>query len=1126
MTHPIFYDDSGRRAYWVRAAGVATLLLVLLVAGLLAHMVTSARAQLPLRLTEDAARLHASAAQPQRTAVGPWLPAGPSPAHSPAITRPLPVVGFYMPWDAPSRQSLSAHVDRLDWLVPGLATVTGADHRFVYESDPHLHRVLKGAHAAPVVLPMVQNAREDGGWDSAGIAALLASPTARARFADRLTAMIDAEGGRGVMLDLESLPARAHGDYRHFLRELRARFAPRGWMVTIAAPVADPEWDLRAYAAVVDRVILMAYDEHWMGGEPGPIASQPWFARVVAQAVAQAGPGKAIVALGNYAYDWSAGTTVPLSVSDAWALARRAGARPTFDQASGNWHFAYRAAGRDHHVWLLDSVTAHNQLEAVAKTDAAAVALWRLGSEDPQFWAVQAGTAPSAADAMPAIQGVQVHGNGEVLRLDAVAATGRRGGTPDASGLVRAARIERLPGGDVVQRTGAHRRLIALTFDDGPDIAWTPQILDVLKREKAPATFFVTGTNALGQGDLLRRIVREGSELGNHSTSHADLSTRSPNAIRLELNATERLVQAYTGRAMRLFRPPFLGDADPDRSDELHATRVAATMGYVTVGLNVDPLDWQLASAAQIVQRTIAQVEAGTTKRPAQIVLLHDSGGDRSATIRALPAIIHGLRARGYHFVGVSQLAGLSREQVMPRLRGVEAADASGMRRVFDGVASLRDILAGLFACVIVLGIARALTLTGLAIAWRTRVRAPEAPPHLIPHSVSVLIPAFNEARVIERSVRQILASTGARIEVIVIDDGSTDGTSDVVARSFGIDPRVRLLTLANGGKARALNVALTHAKSDVVVALDADTQFEPDTIAKLLRWFADPAIGAVAGNAKIGNAVNLITRWQSLEYITAQNLERRALQPLGAVMVVPGAVGAWRRAALDAVGGYPTDTLAEDQDLTIAIQRAGWRVACDVDAVAWTEAPETIRALSRQRYRWAYGTLQCLWKHRSMLLTARPRGLAMIGLPQAILFQLLFTLAAPLIDLALMGSVGSTAWRVADRGWAATSGDLAWVAGFWAAFTAIDLACGWMAYRLDPREGRLPALRMLAQRFGYRQLLYVVVLRALFAALSGPRVGWGKLERTGSVEEPAIRPIAAVAPVRPRSAMLLADAA
>ncbi|HEX8445729.1 MAG TPA: polysaccharide deacetylase, partial [Sphingomonas sp.] len=237
MTHPIFYDDSGRRAYWVRAAGVATLLLVLLVAGLLAHMVTSARAQLPLRLTEDAARLHASAAQPQRTAVGPWLPAGPSPAHSPAITRPLPVVGFYMPWDAPSRQSLSAHVDRLDWLVPGLATVTGADHRFVYESDPHLHRVLKGAHAAPVVLPMVQNAREDGGWDSAGIAALLASPTARARFADRLTAMIDAEGGRGVMLDLESLPARAHGDYRHFLRELRARFAPRGWMVTIAAPV-------------------------------------------------------------------------------------------------------------------------------------------------------------------------------------------------------------------------------------------------------------------------------------------------------------------------------------------------------------------------------------------------------------------------------------------------------------------------------------------------------------------------------------------------------------------------------------------------------------------------------------------------------------------------------------------------------------------------------------------------------------------------------------------------------------------------------------------------------------------------------------------------------------------------
>jgi cellulose synthase/poly-beta-1,6-N-acetylglucosamine synthase-like glycosyltransferase len=308
----------------------------------------------------------------------------------------------------------------------------------------------------------------------------------------------------------------------------------------------------------------------------------------------------------------------------------------------------------------------------------------------------------------------------------------------------------------------------------------------------------------------------------------------------------------------------------------------------------------------------------------------------------------------------------------------------------------------------------------------------------------------------------------------------------------------VTLLTLENGGKARALNTGLRIAKGDVVVALDADTQFETDTIARLLRWFADPAIGAVAGNAKVGNAVNLITRWQALEYITAQNLERRALGMLGAVTVVPGAVGAWRRAALDAVGGYPEDTLAEDQDLTIAIQREGWRVACDMTAVAWTEAPETARALFRQRYRWAYGTLQCLWKHRAILGRGGPRGLSAIALPQTLIFQVLFALAAPLIDLALVTSVGVTAWRVADRGWAATGGDMGWMAACWAAFTAVDLACAWVAYQLEGE--RLPMLRMVAQRFGYRQLLYAVVLRALTAAASGPLVGWGKLERSGKV--------------------------
>lgn len=384
-------------------------------------------------------------------------------------------------------------------------------------------------------------------------------------------------------------------------------------------------------------------------------------------------------------------------------------------------------------------------------------------------------------------------------------------------------------------------------------------------------------------------------------------------------------------------------------------------------------------------------------------------------------------------------------------------------------------------------------------LAW-WQSRSPRAEPPAFEPTVSVIIPAWNEERVIAASVERVLASDYPALQVIVADDGSKDATSAVVARHFGHDPRVTLLTLANGGKASALNRALRHATGEVVIALDADTQFEPLTIRRLARWFADPRIGAVAGDARVGNRVNLVTRWQAVEYITAQNLERRALAGFDAMTVVPGAVGAWRRAALDSVGGYPENTLAEDQDLTIAIQRKGWRVTYDPRAVAWTEAPHTFRALARQRYRWAFGTLQCLWKHRKVITSRKPAGLGLVGLPQAWLFQIAFAAISPLIDGALIASIISTVVRVVQHGWAQTQGDLGRMAIYWSIFTAIDVICGWIAYRLDDKRPPYPAHLLVAQRIVYRQIMYWVVLRALASAIGGWIVGWGKLERTGTV--------------------------
>ncbi len=266
-----------------------------------------------------------------------------------------------------------------------------------------------------------------------------------------------------------------------------------------------------------------------------------------------------------------------------------------------------------------------------------------------------------------------------------------------------------------------------------------------------------------------------------------------------------------------------------------------------------------------------------------------------------------------------------------------------------------------------------------------------------------MIVPAYNEESVVARTISGILASSYRNLEVIVVDDGSHDNTFGVLQSAFGTDPRVALIRIANGGKANALNVGLSRAKGEIIVALDADTQFNRDTIGRLVRWFADETVGAVAGNAKVGNRINMITRWQALEYIVAQNLERRALAALGTLTVVPGAVGAWRRSVLNELGGFRGDTLAEDQELTIAVQQAGYRVVFDSSAIAWTEAPATARALAKQRFRWAYGTLQCLWKYRRMTFNPRYGALGMIALPQVWLFQILLTALAPLADLLLV---------------------------------------------------------------------------------------------------------------------------
>ncbi len=1124
MSRPIFFDPTGRRRRLTRRGAFAALIALVLLALVFATTVVAIPPAPPLPLGFERQAPFPLKTQVSRLSqkLGQLLGRRAAPvAHGQSQTLN---VGFYTSWTDGSAETLARHLGQLDWVAPTLFSLNAGGQLAVTDDAP-MRRVLAAGLHRVLVVPVLQNAA-NGKWDGTGATAVMANPARRAALVGQIDAALDKSGDGGVMVDFESLPPAGITALRSFIADLHARLAPKHRVVSVTMPIDDADWSAKRFAAVADKVVLMAYDEHWQGGEPGPIASNGWFASHLGEQLKGVSADKVIVALGNYGYDWHVGPNGQKmadaqTVEEAWLSAHDSGTVPTWDKASGNTGFGYTddadqnaATPPDRHqVWLLDAAASWNQMQMLSQLGVGSIALWRLGAEDPGFWDVLKawrgghGSRPDVSG-IHQVTNVDVEGNGEILRIDSTPRDGTRsvhfvqnpGGRQP---LIDSESYDLLPTPYVVRRTGDRPKLVALTFDDGPDPKYTPQILSILEQYHVPATFFVIGENGVAGRSLLQRMVADGDEIGNHSYTHPNMAEDSATGITLELNATQRLIEAYTGRSTRLFRAPYFGDAEPTTADELVPALIAQQQGYTVVGLHADPGDWMKRSADDIANRAVDAIEHATPDRPANVMLLHDGGGDRSQTVLALPKIIERLEADGYRLVPASTLAGLKRDDVMPQVKGW---DLAAVRIDVWTFSLLALLLAGLnwsFFFAIALGVIRAVGLTGLALVPDRRAVPPlesvleSGGYHPL---VTVIIPAYNEERVIESSIHRILASDYGTMEVIVADDGSKDRTSELVAAAFGDNPRVKLMTMSNGGKASALNRALAVATGEIIVALDADTQFEPQTIARLVRWFENEKVGAVAGNAKVGNRVNLVTRWQAVEYVTAQNIERRALTRFAAIMVVPGAVGAWRRSALADVGGYPEDTLAEDQDLTIAIQRRGWKVCYDEQAVAWTEAPETLGALSKQRFRWAFGTLQCLWKHRAVMWQRDPAGLAFVGMPQAWLFQILFALISPLIDLALAVSIFGTVVRVMQHGWAQTQTDVLRMGLYWAGFTAVDLICGWVAYRVDVRERRLPALLLLSQRFVYRQLMYSVVIRAVGAALQGLGIGWGKLERTGRV--------------------------
>jgi len=1155
MAEPVFYDP--KRARWKRLRRFVDILVVALSALIIFFVYTTLRDErLPELLFSPQKRAFKAlkenekekARERQKKLASRSHRKSKLPASEVKLNQEEGIrAAFYVPWDAASFSSLRDFSRQIDLLYPDWLHVLTPDGRLqgVDDQTNKFFDVVQSNHVRPVddrvmsflkaedpgmeVFPMVNNF--DGASWIGDITGFLNNPDARALFRQQVQLYLASDRFRGLMVDFEAFPISGQPGYIALLNELSADLHSRGMKLYVSLPAHNNEFDYAAIAAPADGVVIMNYDEHYPGAASGPVASQDWFVDNLKFAVKAIPREKIICAIANYGYDWvlkpkkgklpSDERDHTVSVQEAWLEARDSDEDVNFDDDALNPHFSYLdERSLRHDVWFLDAVTALNHMRAAQMLGIRTFALWRLGGEDRTIWRVwdvpgDAGATDKLRDTPPG-QDVDMEGQGEILRIEDRPAHGTRDLTiePDTN-LITDENFQSLPEPFRVARYGYSTNKVVLTFDDGPDPNWTPKILDVLKSKNVPATFFLIGIQTDKFSGLAERIYNEGHTIGNHTFTHPDVSSISPTYMRVELNLTERLFASLVGVRATLMRPPYAIDEEPDTADQVKPLEFSQDMGYITVGNRIDPSDWSSNpryTAEQISNYVLAHLPpcGPNDLRCGNIVLLHDGGGNRAETVRALPMIIDGIRARGLEIAPVYDLLGKTRADVMSPLptgeRWAARLDRLGFWLFDVGTLGITWI----FFLGDLLMTGRLLFIGTAAVYDRLHEKIFGKPAEVASYKprVAVLIPAYNEEKVIVRTVRAALNSDYPDIRVIVIDDGSRDRTLEVARNAFVKEEavgRVLILTKPNAGKAEALNYGIEHILgAELFVGIDADTIIARDAISRLVPHFVNPKVGAIAGNAKVGNRVNLWTRWQALEYITSQNFERRALDVLGAVSVVPGAIGAWRVSAVREAGGYQIDTVAEDADLTMALLRRGYRVEYEDMALAYTEAPTNANGLMRQRFRWSFGILQAVYKHSGVL--ARKGALGFVALPNIVIFQILLPLVSPLIDI--MFAAGAI-WYGVQKHFHPDSTDPASfhkLVAFFFAFLVIDFLASALAFALerrrpDEKEDVWLLSQVWLQRFAYRQLFSIVLFKTLKRALEGRRFAWDKLERTAAVK-------------------------
>ncbi len=1061
---------------------------------------------------------------------------------------------YYVDDDAASYASFRNHIHQIDMLFPVWLYVSGADGTLlgaqtaeaplrvynvvdahgVHGVDPlnKVHNLIAAAHEDTEIFPLIKNynvlAQQ---WDQS-VGAMLNNPVARNNLERQLATFLAANPSyRGLNMDLEDLPDDAIAGYHALIGELYHQMHPKNLRLFVNEGVGADDAEFAELAQQTDGIVLMNYDQHEETGNPGPIAAQDWFENNLKRVLKVVPKEKLICAIGNYGYNWTMSwpkkgkhgapkvlDTEDLSVQTGWQAASDANADLRLAGDELNPHFTYddEDAHVRHQVWMLDAVTALNELRAARQMGLQTFALWVLGEEDPSLWAIWDHpsnlAAPQSLKQVPPGDDVDYDGDGDILRITGEPHSGSRTiDMDDYNWTVTDEHMLTYPSPYTIEYYGYKPGAVALSFDDGPDPTWTPKILDILKRENVHATFMMIGEQAQDNVGLMKRVMAEGHEIGNHTWTHPDISEISPGQVELQLNLTERLFGSKLGVKPLFFRPPYSIDQEPDTNDQAAPAYLIQKMGYTIVGNKIDTGDWderQRKTPQAITDDVLEQLQTMKTKPQfrGSIILLHDGGGDRSVTVATLPVLIEGLRAHGYAIEQVSDLMGKTRAEVMPPLNSKERWQARVDSVAFFAWAFFNHFVVTLFFLGDVLMSARLILVGIFALIDRLRKRqVPEVAGGFLPR-VAVLIPAYNEEKVIVRTIRSVLNSDYPHLRIIVIDDGSGDRTSEVARQAYPDEIAAGMLTIlrtVNGGKAEALNYAVADLEEEFYVGIDADTVIAADAVSKLVCHFADPRIGAVAGNAKVGNRVNLWTRWQALEYITSQNFERRALDLFNVVTVVPGAIGAWRTEAVRQGGCYPVNTVAEDADLTMNLLEQGYKVIYEDRALAFTEAPATARGLMRQRFRWSFGTLQAVYKHQAAFLKNRAMGL--FALPNILVFQILLPLVSPFIDLMFVAGV---VHYLVDRHFhpeAANAANFEKLLTFFLAFLIIDFVTSALAFSLERRHAANKGdgwllFHIWLQRFAYRQLFSLVLFKTVKRAIDGRPFNWDKLERTAKM--------------------------